>query len=197
MRLYSTKPPRHPCIGRSQLRVNCSRCASRMARCRNRQRRNSVTRSGRQSSARSNVVQEQARDELAIVVNQLGAGTTTCLVARSLWERGSNSLPSAVGGSTTLDQRIKPVRRQSAANNETEFGSTPPPTSRPPAPSHRYAIARFTARHAGSIRPDLGSVIGTCGIGPTDSGCVPSSMRVGVCRVRMSSRWMAVSISGG
>ena len=61
---------------------------------------------------------EQARDELAIVVNQLEAGTTTLEESLALWERGEQLVASCEQWLNNARERIEAVRRQSAANND-------------------------------------------------------------------------------
>ncbi|MEI2728597.1 MAG: exodeoxyribonuclease VII small subunit [Candidatus Nanopelagicales bacterium] len=61
---------------------------------------------------------EQARDELAIVVNQLEAGTTTLEESLALWERGEQLVAICEQWLNNARERIEAVRRQSAANND-------------------------------------------------------------------------------
>mgnify|MGYP003553540437 FL=1 len=61
---------------------------------------------------------EQARDELAIVVNQLEAGTTTLEESLALWERGEQLVAICEQWLNNARERIEAVRRQSAVNND-------------------------------------------------------------------------------
>ena len=61
---------------------------------------------------------EQARDELAIVVNQLEAGTTTLEESLALWESGEQLVAICEQWLNNARERIEAVRRQSAANND-------------------------------------------------------------------------------
>ena len=61
---------------------------------------------------------EQARDELAIVVNQLEAGTATLEESLALWERGEQLVAICEQWLNNARERIEAVRRQSAANND-------------------------------------------------------------------------------
>jgi exodeoxyribonuclease VII small subunit len=61
---------------------------------------------------------EQARDELAIVVNQLEAGTTTLEESLALWERGEKLVAICEQWLSNARERIEAVRRQSAVSND-------------------------------------------------------------------------------
>ncbi len=64
------------------------------------------------------VVSEQARDELAIVVNQLEAGTTTLEESLALWERGEKLVAICEQWLSNARERIEAVRRQSAVSSD-------------------------------------------------------------------------------
>jgi exodeoxyribonuclease VII small subunit len=61
---------------------------------------------------------ERARDELAIVVNQLEAGTTTLEESLALWERGEQLVAICEQWLNNARERIEAVRRQSAASSD-------------------------------------------------------------------------------
>ncbi|HAM21466.1 MAG TPA: exodeoxyribonuclease VII small subunit [Actinobacteria bacterium] len=61
---------------------------------------------------------EQARDELAIVVNQLEAGTTTLEESLALWERGEKLVAICEQWLSNARERIEAVRRQSAVSSD-------------------------------------------------------------------------------
>ncbi len=57
---------------------------------------------------------EQARDELAAVVTQLEAGTTTLEESLALWERGEQLVAVCEKWLTNARERIEAVRKKSA-----------------------------------------------------------------------------------
>ncbi|MGB3672828.1 MAG: exodeoxyribonuclease VII small subunit [Candidatus Nanopelagicales bacterium] len=58
---------------------------------------------------------EQARDELASVVAQLEAGTTTLEESLALWERGEQLVAVCEKWLTNARERIEAVRKKTAA----------------------------------------------------------------------------------
>lgn len=65
--------------------------------------------------APENMSYEQARDELASVVAQLEAGTTTLEESLALWERGEQLVAVCERWLTNARERIEAVRKKTAA----------------------------------------------------------------------------------